>query len=52
MGSNIYVQGDYKPFQQFVLQNNGILRVITHYGYIASMNQRIPDHPPLQVSQT
>jgi len=39
-----YISGDYKPFQQFILQNNGILRVITTYGYIASMNQRSDEY--------
>jgi len=34
-----YIPGDYKPFQQFILQDNGILRVITNYGYIASQHQ-------------
>ena len=27
-----YVAGDFKPYQQFILQDNGILRVITTYG--------------------
>lgn len=39
-----YTPGDYKPFQQFILQDNGILRVITTYGYIASQYQRSDEY--------
>lgn len=43
MRSNIYVQGDCKPYQEFILQDH-ILRVITTYGYIASRNQRSDEY--------
>lgn len=39
-----YTPGDYKPYQDFILQDNGILRVITTYGYIASRNQRSDEY--------
>ena len=44
MNNSIYTPGDFKPYQQFILQNNGILRVITTYGYIASRNQRSDEY--------
>lgn len=40
----LYTLGDYKPYQDFILQDNGILRVITTYGYIASRNQRSDEY--------
>lgn len=43
MNNNIYTPGDYKPCQDFILNDN-ILRVITTYGYIASRNQRSDEY--------
>ena len=44
MNNCIYTPGDYKPYQDFILQDNGILRVITTYGYIASINKRSDEY--------
>jgi hypothetical protein len=44
MNNNIYTPGDFKPYQDFILQDNGILKVITTYGYIASRNQRSDEY--------
>ena len=43
MNNSIYTQGDFKPNQDFIL-NDHILRVITTYGYIASRNQRSDEY--------
>ena len=43
MNNSIYTPGDFKPNQDFIL-NDYILRVITTYGYIASRNQRSDEY--------